>query len=200
MRPPWPTILTALGQLALLLPAFLFLWFTAGEWLIPGLARMLEPVLIALWPETVLSVETAGRKLLVVTRLAASVAADPHIVAQRKGVLVNPFTYSYGLPLFAALALASTASWRQHLLRLSIGFGILTLGLCCSILVSLLYLFQHDGDYRGFHAFGGDAWNDMLVAYAHFLGFNLVPRLLPLLLWILLYRDWLWDVMREIRR
>ncbi|NCA69134.1 MAG: hypothetical protein EOM91_03345 [Sphingobacteriia bacterium] len=195
MRAPWPAVLTALAAFLVMLPAFLFLWYQAGPWLVPALVALLEPMLTWLWPDTVIGVEPAGRKLIVITELVSTASIPP-----RKGVLVNPFTYSYSLPLFAALALASTASFLRHLLRLAIGMGVLTLGVCFSILVSLLYLFQLDDGYAGLQFSSRAELNEAIVRYAHFLGFNLTPRVLPLLMWILLYREWLAELMREFRR
>lgn len=200
MRRPWPALLAAFAQFLILLPAFLFLWYFAGDALFPALAKLLEPVLRTLWPDTVLSVQPSGRKILILTQLLPPDHVDPVMRPPRRAVMVNPFTYSYGLPLFAALALASSAGWRSHLLRLAIGLPVLILGLIFSVIVSLLYLFQISDGYAGLRVVESAELNEAVVFYAHFLGFNLTPRLLPLLLWVLLYRDWLGELARDFRR
>jgi hypothetical protein len=199
MKGSWSGVLPALGRLALLLPILMLAWYQLGPRLIPGLAWLLEPLLQALWPDTVLAVEAAGRKIILITQVVEPTGFGLAYTTARKGVLFNPFTYSYGLPLFAALALASSAAWWRHLIRVTLGLSVLTLGLCFSVAVSVLFLFQFDGIHPGFHALGTKDLNDGFVQYAHFLGFNLVPRVLPLVMWIVLYRDWLSELIQASR-
>jgi hypothetical protein len=182
-----------LGQLLVLLPAFFFAWYETLVWLVPLLAGLLDPLLHLCWPTTFVKIQAAGSKLVVIVRLAAEAvsAGQAH-----KGVVLNPFTYSYGIPLFAALAIASTASSRQHLVRLLVGLGVLAAGVCLSILASLLFMFQFDAGFERLQLLGSAPANDTLVRYLHFLGFQILPRVLPIALWILLYRDWLGQLIR----
>lgn len=179
-------VLYLVGRLLLLLPLLFFAWYQLLPSIVPMLADLLDPLLRLLWPTSFVKVQAAGAKVAVIARLAAEAAApgQPY-----KGVLLNPFTYSYGMPLFAALALATEATWRQQIARLLLGLGLLTVGLCVSIVASLLFMYQFDTGFERLELLSSREANDALVRYVHFLGFLILPRALPLALWILLYRD-----------
>lgn len=181
-------VLRMLWQLLLLLPAFFFAWYSSLYWLVPLLADLLEPVLRLLWSDRLQDVHASGTHIVVIVRLSAQGTAA--VGAAAKGITLNPFTYSYGIPLYAALAIASDATWQQHLTRLLGGLAILILGIGVSIIASLLFMFQFGAGFDRLELFVTPADNDTLVRYVHFLGFNILPRVLPLVLWVLFYREW----------
>lgn len=191
-------LLRMLWQLLLLLPAFFFAWYSSLYWILPLLADLLEPVLRLLWPDSLVDVLAAGNNLNVIVRLTEQGAAAAGAAA--KGISLNPFSYSYGIPLYAALAIASEASWQEHLARVLGGLVILTLGIGVSILASLLFMFQFGTGFERLTVFASPADNDTLVRYCHFLGFNVLPRVLPLALWLLFYRDWVGVLLRSTRK
>ncbi len=184
-------VLSLLGQVLVLLPAFFFAWYQTLVWLVPLLADLLDPVLRLVWPTSFVKVQASGASLLVLTRAVGEAAATGQ---PNQGVALNPFTYSYSIPLFAALAIASDATWRQHRTRLALGLVVLIAGVCLSILASLLFSFQFEKGFQRLELFGSPAATDTLVRYLHFLGFQLLPRVLPILLWLLLYREWLGEL------
>ena len=192
--------LSLLGQLLVLLPSFFFAWYQTMAWTVPALAALLKPLLGISWPDTFVEIEAAGKKLVVIARLAAETSSPGRTL---KAVVLNPIDYSYGIPLFAGLAIATSATWKQHLSRLLPGLTILTIGICFSVLASLLFMFQFDSGFERLQLLGSPSANDTLVRYIHFLGFQMTPRVLPIALWILLYRNslsGLWDPPNIVRK
>lgn len=177
-----------IGQALILLAPFFYAWYQTLPWFLPGLAALLEPVLKAAWPDSLVAVNATGGKIVVLVRL---IADDAAIGEGMKAVVLNPYTYSYGIPLFSALALASTAGTRQHSVRILLGLLLLAVGLVFSIQASLLFMFQFDEGFQRLSLLGSPSANDSLVIYVHFLGFRVLPRALPVLLWVLLYLDWI---------
>lgn len=193
VRPLW----SLLGQLLVLLPSFFFAWYETMPWTVPALAKLLHPLLGFVWSETFVDIKAAGTKLVILARLAADTSPSGEVI---KGIVLNPIDYSYGIPLFAALAVASSGTWKQHLRRLLAGLVLLLGGICFSVVASLFFMFQFDAGFERLQVLGSPSANDTLVRYIHFLGFLMTPRVLPLALWILLYRDSLSELWRPPRQ
>lgn len=185
-------------QLLFLLPSLFFVWYQAGPWVAPLLAKLLEPLLHGIWPNAIQAVKPMGAKLVVIAQLQHPITHGDfagHFIYSDKGILISPYTYAFGAPLYAALAIASTASFKQHVLRFSLGMILLLAGVGITVVTSLLYIFQLDSGYPQLHWFASRELNDTLVRYCHYIGFQLVPRVLPLMLWALLYRETLRELL-----
>lgn len=179
-------------QLLILLPSLYFAWYAGAPVLAYLLTFLLKPVLLGLWPDVVLNVSAAASKVVILVRMAPAEAAAPLASAAaggEKGVIVNPLSYSYGLPLFFALALASSASWSQHLLRIVVGVAVIAAGICFTVAVSLVFALDANPKLVPIRLASDPETNELLIRYLHFLGFNVVPRVLPLLAWAVLYRE-----------
>lgn len=179
-------------QLIILLPSLYFAWYASAPLLSYVLAFLLKPLLVSLWPDVVLNVASAESKILIFVKmlpLEESRHLAPPVSGGEKGVIVNPLSYSYGLPLFLALALASMASFRQHLARMVVGAAVIAAGICFTVAVSLVFALDANPKLQGIRLATDPETNDLLIRYLHFLGFNVVPRMLPLLAWGVLYRE-----------
>lgn len=182
--------------LLVLLPSFYFAWYFSGPFFAWPIARLTDSVLTWWWPEMIAGVGQAGSKVQILTRVGL-----PEIqAAAGRGFAFDVMTYSYGIPLFAALAIASDATAPQHLFRLTLGFLVLIAGVFSSLFVSILYVFTFHPDYQGVAALAQLQRHEDQINYLYFLGFMIVPRLLPVLIWVILYRDMLERILKSIRR
>jgi hypothetical protein len=184
-----PTLASPFGafvvRILVLLFPFYFAWY------------QVLPLLRLLWPDTLATVKGGGGKIIVVAR---TVATSGEFDGGLKGIVLNPYTYTYGMPLFFALAVASTASGWKHFFRMSVGFAVLLVGLYLSVVASLMYMFQFDGEFARLKLLETPTANDALVEFIHASGFRVLPRALPVLLWAVLYREWAVEMIRSLRR
>ena len=170
------------------LPAMLFAWYCSADYLTRPLTFLLNTAAGLLWPEIFSAFEQSGFTLEVVTRFAPP--QRTMTPAGQTGVLtfsINPLIYSYNLPLFAALVVATKEAWSEKLSNLMIGAGVLIVAQCWGVLFDalktiLFNLGPEIGARAGFSPLQMDA-----VALAYQLGYLIVPPILPILLWALLH-------------
>jgi len=114
------------------------------------------------------------------------------------GFLSNPLSYSYSLPVFAALALATPpprAWW-----RLGAGLGILLIVELGSMLATLLKTLAFD---VGAAFVAQQHWGvaeRSAVAMAYQFGSLLLPMVMPVVLWLGLYRAFLGELVPALER
>jgi hypothetical protein len=168
---------------ALWLPLSLGLWYWQAEWINWPAAMLSGWVLHGLFP-WVESVEWSQRLLDVLTTLRVdSVPAQDGRIAMMVAE-ANPLLYSYGMPLFVALFMASGEAKRWHKLVL----GMLLLipfqawGVCFDILKQVaISSGPAVADQVGF-----SEWQREAIALAYQLGTLILPTLAPIALWLVL--------------
>ena len=157
--------------------AFAFWYFTAPVLLAPSvwLAQGLCAVAV---PDLVRGVTESGATVTFVTRIGAGVA-DAHGVVT---VDVNLLLYSFGMPLYAALTLASRSPRSKRLL--AIGYAVLvpfvTWGLVADLLKNIAIT---SGPAIAGQA-GFSDWQREAIALAYQLGSLILPAVVPVVLWV----------------
>lgn len=189
-------------QLVILLPAFYFAWYATGPYTATALAEILGILFRFFLVDKVYAIHTSGTDIVIYMQNLPRVTIGESTAAfsfADKGIVVNPFTYSYGVPLFLALAIASPATLRQYVFRVGSGLTILYAGICFSIISSIIFIMHENPDIQ-WPNFSADAdLNDALVDYIHFVGFLLIPRILPLVIWGILYRESIREIIHSLR-
>lgn len=167
---------------------FFFLLLVLFYWLLPFynilLSLLVEPILTSIYPKFIHSIQAKKEILEVVTNFS--------VIGQSQSRLIfdmNPLNYSYGLPLFVALLVASKDKLQDKVWKLAIAILVLLLAqtwsLCFDIVRNLLYEFQMA--YLAYFNYGAVA--KMVVSLGAQLGFLLFPTLIPLMLWVILMPD-----------
>ena len=195
-----------IGRLVLgvivLLPLFFFIWYVMAPVLIWPLA-LLANWLLPLWfPAVIAEVVRSGAQLDVVTQLPLPPGALAQIPPGAIGELVftvNPLIYCYNLPLFTALAIAvpgeEGAKWRTWSWGLPWLFMAQVWGVSFDTLKTLLFGIGPEAP----NLVGFSAWQTELVALGYQLGFLILPSVLPIAIWFVLYRDYLASLVGDQR-
>ncbi len=168
---------------ALWLPLCLALWYWQAEWINWPTAMLSGWILHGLFP-WVESVEWSQRLLDVVTTLKVDNVPAPDGRIAMMVAEANPLQYSYGLPLFVALFIASGQAirWRRLALGLLLLIPFQTWGVCFDILKQVaITAGAAVADQTGF-----SAWQREAIALGYQLGFLLLPTLAPIVLWLAL--------------
>lgn len=191
-----PVLSSFLWKVAMFLPVCLGLWYWKAEWFATPPALATGWFVHYLFPGWVESVEWGNRTLTVLTRLKMdSVAgAQPGQYAVMVPEL-NPLAYTYGLPLFAALVLASGES--KRLLKLAIGLVALIPFQVWSITFDLLKQVAVTAG-PGIAAqvtFTRTETEGVVLAYQ--LGALILPTLAPVGIWLALNRQFIPILMLE---
>ena len=142
-------------------------------------------------PDAVADLRLRGDALLLVTHfgeVGGRLVANPP-PGENLGFLSNPLSYSYSLPVFAALALATPG--RRQWWRLLAGLAILMLVAVASMLATLLKTLAFDvgSVFVAQQQWGALARNGAAMAYQF--GSLLLPMVTPVVLWLALYRGYL---------
>lgn len=178
-------------RVLLLLPLAFALWYFTAAWHLAPVVWLSELILRSWMPDAVADLRLRGDALLLVTHfgeVGGRLVADPP-PGENLGFLSNPLSYSYSLPVFAALALATPG--RRQWWRLLAGLAILMLVAVASMLATLLKTLAFDvgSVFVAQQQWGALARNGAAMAYQF--GSLLLPMVTPVVLWLALYRGYL---------
>ncbi len=173
------------------LPPTFALWYVTAAWHLAPVIWLSELILRSWLPEAVADLRLQGSEVLLVTHfgeVAGQLVANPP-PGENLGFLSNPLSFSYSLPVFAALALA-TPPPRQWW-RLPAGLGILMLVEVASMLATLLKIlvFTVGPVFVAQQQWGALARNGAAMGYQF--GSLLLPMVTPVVLWLALHRSYL---------
>lgn len=174
--------------LAWLVPA-LALWYWAREAVVAPVAWLARVTMLNCFPDWVLGVRLDGTTAVLLTLLQVP-AGGGALRDLTPEVAVLP--YCYGLPLFAALLLASRARalWWKLPLGALVLWPLLAWGLCFNWLVAIaVYAAEVTRATTGFTPLQGN-----LFALGFQFGYLLLPSVTPLLLWLYLERRYVTTV------
>jgi len=172
--------------------ALTLLWMPVSKWTSYPTAWLTHLTLDQGARYWVRSVHTEPGHIEVETRIAVRMAGN----SPKQGVaeLVaegDPAHYTYGLPLFLALLLASRA--RQLLKKVLVGYVILLLPQTFSLVMEVLRQIMKAGGRAG--ALAVDQWQLEAIAMGYQVGSLLLPTLAPVVLWLWLERSYFQTVM-----
>jgi hypothetical protein len=177
-----------------LLPFYLFIWYVAAPLLNWPLAAAADWLLPGLFPGTFVAVVQEGLALDVITRLPLPDELRAQMPPGTTGDLtfsVNPLIYSYGLPFFTALAIAVPGGegdkWLRWLWGLPWLLAAQVFGVCMDSLKTVLIQFSSGSAEMQQLA----AWQREGIALGYQLGFLILPSVLPVVLWMTLFRGFL---------
>jgi hypothetical protein len=164
------------------LPICFGAWYYSSILVTAPLAWVLNQVMTGLFPTIIEHVQQYGNHLTIITRL---VMEAPNAYGPASGDLlfeVNPLTYSYSIPLYTALLLATPDEESEKMGRWLIGmlvlFAVQVFGLSTSILKTLAFLNE---DARG--RLGFSPWGYDLVALTYQFGYLILPPVTPIVIW-----------------
>lgn len=168
---------------ALLLPPCLGLWYWQAEWINWPAVAVSGWVLHGLFP-WVESVEWSQRLFDVVTTLTVDNVPGQDGRIATMVAETNPLLYSYGMPLFVALIMASGEArrWRKLVPGLLLLIPFQIWGVCFDILKQVAITAGTSvADQTEF-----SAWQREGIAMSYQLGYLILPTLAPVVLWLLL--------------
>jgi hypothetical protein len=176
------------------LPFAFALWYAAAVWHLTPVVWASDQILQLWMPDAVADLRLLDRELLLVTHfgdVAGRLVTNPP-PGENLGFLSNPLSYSYSLPLFAALVLATPQRGRWW--RLAAGLGVLLLIEVASMLATMLKTLAFDvgGVFVGQQHWGLLARSGAAMAYQF--GSLLLPMVAPVVLWLALHRDYLAEI------
>jgi hypothetical protein len=180
------------------MPVTVACWYYLAPSLIWPVALLSDWILAGFFPDHIDGVESLGDHLDVVTLLSLPAELAKGLQPGQRGDLVftiNPLIYSYGLPLFTALSIATPEppdggediKWRNWLWGLPLLLLAQVWGVCFDVLKSLLYTLGPEiADKMAFSPLAMEA-----VALSYQLGYLILPSVLPVAIWVVQYRIYL---------
>lgn len=158
--------------------------------------RMAGAVLHGMLPNIIVSVETHGHLVEVVTTLRPAVADLPPEMQGELVLDINPLVFGYGLPLLLALFLATDGA--RSAWKLALAALILTpfqaWGICFA---ALQQIYISNGPDVAAQAGNIAAWQRDAVALGWQFGSLIFPPLVPVVLWLAFNRKFLGAVLIE---
>ena len=172
---------------ALLLPVCLALWYWKAEWFNSPAAIVSGWIMRGLFPGWVEAVEWSQRTISLVTTLRVPMVAG--VKEGQYAVMVaesNPMLYGYGLPLFAALLLASGEArrWRKLMLGALVLIPFQAWGICFDLLKQVAIV---AGPVVAAQT-GISPWQREIIAVGYQVGTLILPTVAPIALWLALNR------------
>jgi hypothetical protein len=185
-------------RVLLWLPACFAVWYFASgvltiplRWLVSGLMRLG-------FNDLVVAVGQSGDVLNFVTNLRPELATTQHAASGVIEIEVSTLTYTYGLPLLVALMLAVPGVGRAR--KLGIGYIALLPAHVWSVAADALKqmaitLGPGIASQTGFAPLQREA-----IAYAYQLGTLILPTVVPVVIWLLLQRQFVQGLLEAPRR
>jgi hypothetical protein len=175
------------------IPVCFAIWYASAPYHGAVTGSLSHVIVDVFEPGIVKAVERSGLDLVFVTRIEA------HPQAGEPGMLVtevSPLVYSYGLALFAALMLASRATWWKLVAGAVALLPFEAWGIAFDFLVQVGIKFGPQVSAQaGFSGAQREA-----IAFGYQLGSLIFPPLVPVVLWAALNRRFLEDVLRAPRQ
>lgn len=175
------------------LPLMFGLWYLTAAWHLAPVTWFASTVLQMAFPDAVLWLKLENHSLVLATHFAGNASGmaiyPPPANAELLGFHLNPLAYSYGLPLLGALTLATPLAGKYPRLLWSV---LLMLPLeAFSILISTLKImtFEIGEAFQTQQALSAGTME--LIALGYQLGTLLLPMLAPILIWVILHRQFL---------
>ncbi len=169
-----------------LLPSFLFAWHMNAPMFAYLTAWVLNDVMPHWFPNEVLKLQASGDVVLVFCRVPAENALP--MLETRSFALKLQF-YSFSLPLFAALAVASEATGWQHTRRLLGGMAAILFYIVASGGIRILHILYFGLFFPRLEVLPTTELTTQLLHFSHYLTYTVLPMALPVILWAVLYRD-----------
>ncbi|MEJ2619899.1 MAG: hypothetical protein P8163_06450 [Candidatus Thiodiazotropha sp.] len=187
-------------QVVFWLPVCLAGWYFLAPSLVWPVGLLSDWILSVLFPHIFQGVEQQGDHLDFVTRLsipAALLKGQPPGVSGDLVFTVNPLLYSYGLPLYTALSIATPGDpknedmkWNKWLWGVPLLLLFQVWGVCFDSLKTLL--FNLGPEISTQLAFAPLAIDGVALGYQ--LGYLILPSVLPLVIWVIQYRTYLTEL------
>ncbi len=185
-------------EVLLWLPFTFFFWYWSAQAFTWPLTLMVRGVLLALFPTWFEQVVQNGYLLDITSRFAPSLEA-----AAQGGLLaftVNPLIYSYSLPFFMALSFATPATVGLRLKRifgvwLFVLLPVQLFSVCVSVFKSLLF----DTPAVSSGQLLVPVWSYNAAALSFQFVTLILPPMVPIMLWMWLYRDYLQQLAPQLR-
>ncbi|HLX24305.1 MAG TPA: exosortase H-associated membrane protein [Usitatibacter sp.] len=176
ISPVWQFVLRAFAWLPLCFAA----WYFAADWYARPLGWIARFLVSLDGQGLVTSLEFGNRVIVFVTRLEIHEGV-------RTGVLtpeVSALVYTFGLPLFLALMLASKASWRRILLGVAVLLPFEAWSVAFDALTQIAIRSGFEVTVRS----GYSAWGREVLALGYQLGALIFPTVAPIITWGFLER------------
>lgn len=175
------------------MPMMYFAWYALTPLLVWVLAQIGAPLLKALLPESVRGLEYGGRELLVISGFA-SLSGKTALT----GVTHKALQHGYGLPLYAALTLATPGITGPKLLaRLGAGLVAVWAVQLWGLLFGVMDQLTRRGGFQLPEVQFLGAAADPIIWSGVSLGVLILPTLVPILLWAFFNRPFLETFMRK---
>jgi hypothetical protein len=173
---------------ALWLPLCLGLWYWKAEWFNSPPVMVSGWIMRGLFHGWVEAVEWSHRTISLITSLRVPMV--PGVNEGKVAVMVaeaNPLLYSYGLPLFAALLLASGEAkrWRKLMLGALVLIPFQAWGICFDLLKQVAITAGPAVSAQ----MGFSPWQLESIAVGYQLGTLILPTVTPIALWLALNRQ-----------
>lgn len=185
-------IITAL----LLLPLCFVVWYWFRKPLSLPIAWLSDLILTTLWGQVIDSITLVNHQLEIVTRLVppgSNVSTRAALVFE-----INPLLYSYSVPFASALILATPSGWRKKIIALCLAYVLLlivqTWGVCFHVAKTLMYQAGPEIQAR----LDVQPAIHVAVGLGYQFGYLILPSLSPLVIWIVLFRDFVFNLAPQL--
>lgn len=177
---------------ALYLPLGFFLWFFAASIVVFPAARLSEWVMTGLFPDLFEAVKQFGFRLEIQTLVRMQQEVQGRVALLN--LEINPMIYAWGIPLLFGLVMATPLTARQRLIQCAIGFPVIILiqvwGIFWESFKDMAFLMGPEAA----RAVAESPLSTQVIALCYQLGYLILPAVTPIVLWILMNRAFLEQV------
>jgi len=183
---------------ALYLPLGFFLWFFMASGLMFPTSRLVEWLLVGLYPDVFERVVQLGFRFEVQTAVVLPQQVEGRAVALNLDI--NPMVYAWGLALMFGLIMATPMRGLRRLVQLLAGFAIVTLvttwGVFWEVWRDMAFLMGP----QAAAAVQSTNLSATAIALCYQLGYLMFPGVIPIAAWILMNRPFIEQLVQSRSR
>lgn len=180
-------------KVLLFLPLCLAIWYWLIIPLTAPLAWLCDWIMALSWERVIETVKLVHHQLEISTMLAPPGVSNGQLVFE-----INPLLYSYSFPFAAALILSTPSTWLKKVVAILIAYFVLLLvqswGVCFHVAKTLMY--QSGPEIIA--QLKVQPITHILVGLAYQFGYLILPSLSPLIVWGMLFKQFVYDIAPQL--
>ncbi len=177
----------------LYLPMALFVWFLFAQAIVQPVLLLAKLILTTWMPDVFVGVQTNKYLFEWITTLPVDAATIAAAGGKAVGATVdtNPMIYGYGLPILAGLVMATPLSTKKRLKQIAIAAVVVWLVQTNGVVWEAIKHVGLEGGPTGFALITGHGITPNILAFLYQLAYLILTPLTPILLWIVMNRDFI---------
>ncbi len=171
------------------LPVCYWVWYQASDFTVWAVINLLDPLFNQLLPNLINGIEQKGYRMDILVKATVENQDIPKGQIAELLIPINPLIYNFGLPLCVALILSSPFNLIITIRNIIVSFLLLLPVQIWGIYFETLKILFFQTPTHLIGSITLAPWQLNSIAIGYQLGSLVLPAVIPIIIWLFLYRD-----------